>query len=110
MVYLSVSIAAVGNLDWMDLGASEVGLVEAVGEIPSILRSFIFYSGRRALSTTLNGCFLAFSRDAYAAARDKILLSQLASVNKRFRTSHNSLFVYAVISTITLVAIPDITY
>ena len=62
------------------------------------------------MSTTLNGCFLAFSKDAYAAARDKILPSQFASMDKRFRTPHNSLFVYAVISTIAIVAIPGITY
>jgi Amino acid transporters len=112
VVYLSVSIAAVGNLNWVDLGAAEVGLVEAAEEfLPSHgVSFFIVGGGLLALSTTLNGCFLAFSRDAYAAARDKILPSQLASVNKRFRTPHNSLFVYAVISTIAIVAIPNITY
>jgi len=45
VVYLSVSIAAVGNLNWMDLRAAGLGLIEAVGEIPTLLQSFIFIAG-----------------------------------------------------------------
>ena len=94
------------------MGASEVGIVEAATEFlpPYGVLFLIVGGGLLALSTTLNGCFLAFSRDIYAAAKDKILPSRLASINKRFGTPHNSLFILAVVSTIAIVAIPNTTY
>ncbi|MHA1724351.1 MAG: APC family permease [Promethearchaeota archaeon] len=102
IVYTLVAVVMTGNMDWRTLGAMEGTLTDVAAlffpiEFVIILNILVLI----AIASTIHGILIAFSRDLFSAARDRIVPSVLSKINKKYGTPHWSL-TFFVIATIVL--------
>ncbi len=101
-VYILVAVVMTGNMDWRTLGAiegtlSDVAMTFFPIQVVFILNILILI----AIASTIHGILIAFSRDLFSAARDRIVPSFLSRLNKKYKTPHWAL-TFFVVGTIIL--------
>lgn len=96
-VYILVSIVMTGVMSWKTLGAIEGNLVDVAALFfPSWVLFFLSILILIAIASTIHGILLAYSRNLFSAARDHLLPSFLAKINKRYKTPHWSITIFVV--------------
>ncbi|MBD3253625.1 MAG: amino acid permease [Candidatus Lokiarchaeota archaeon] len=91
-VYTLVAIVMTGNMDWNKLGQTEGTIIDVASLFfPLWFISILTILILIAIASTIHGIILAWSRDLFSAARDFMVPSGLAKVNKRYGTPHWSL-------------------
>jgi APA family basic amino acid/polyamine antiporter len=109
LLYILVAIAFVGVLGYSQIssgGQTLLDVFEKIG-IGGVFLNFLVILVLIAVASTLHGIILAYSRNLFAAARDKVLPSVLSSVNKRFSTPHWAVSFFCVSSLILLLFQPS---
>jgi APA family basic amino acid/polyamine antiporter len=97
IVYILVSIVMTGVMSWKTLGAIEGNLVDVAALFfPSWFLIFLSILILIAIASTIHGILLAYSRNLFSAARDKLLPSFLAKLNKKYKTPHWSITLFFV--------------
>jgi len=108
-LYILVSIVFAGNLSFFELELGNrtlVNVFENIG-ISGWFLAFLNILVLIAIASTLHGIILAYSRNLFSAARDRMLPSFLANVNKKFTTPHWSVSFFCISSLILLVFRPS---
>ena len=96
-VYILVSIVMTGNMDWRKLGEIEGNLVDVAAVfLPQSVLLFLSILILIAIASTIHGILLAYSRNLFSAARDQLLPSFLAKLNKKYSTPHWSITIFVV--------------
>ena len=104
VVYILVSIVMTGTMDWRELGRIEGTLIDvAANFLPMWFLSFLNILILIAIASTIHGVLLAYSRDLFSAARDKIVPDFLSKINKKYNTPHWSLIFFIIGSIILLI-------
>lgn len=81
--YTAVCVALVGTLHWETLKNTTAPISEAAELLlPSWLANFITVSALLASATTINGILLAYSRDIYAMAKQRLFPVGLANLTE----------------------------
>ena len=79
--YVGVCLALVGTMPWYTLGDFNAPVSAAAERLlPSWLANFITLSALLASATSVNGIVLAYSRDIYAMARQRLFPEALAKL------------------------------
>ncbi|MBN1151580.1 MAG: amino acid permease [Dehalococcoidia bacterium] len=87
ILYVLMSIAASGNLNWQDQAATNTPIFDAAKLVlPGVAASFLLVIVIMAVSTSQNGFQLAASRIVMSLGRDRAIPERLSSVNSRFGT------------------------
>ncbi len=110
-VYILVSLIMTGVMNWKDIGNTTGTLVDVAALfLPPWLLVILSVLILVAIASTIHGVLLAYSRDLFSAARDKMLPNFLASINKKYKTPHWSLtfFAFGSIVMLLLFQSPDI--
>ena len=96
-VYILVSIVMTGNMDWRTLGEIEGNIVDVAALFfPTWVLIFLSILILIAIASTIHGILLAYSRNLFSAARDHLLPSFLARLNKKYKTPHWSITLFVV--------------
>jgi APA family basic amino acid/polyamine antiporter len=96
-VYILVSIVMTGNMDWRTLGKIEGNLIDVAALfLPPWVLLFLSILILIAIASTIHGILLAYSRNLFSAARDQLLPSLFAKLNKKYRTPHWSITLFVV--------------
>jgi APA family basic amino acid/polyamine antiporter len=109
ILYILVAVAFVGVLGYGQISSGEETLLsvfEKIG-IQGFFLNFLVILVLIAVASTLHGIILAYSRNLFAAARDKVLPSALAHVNKKFSTPHWAVSFFCVSALILLLFQPS---
>ncbi len=110
-VYILVSLIMTGVMNWKDIGNTTGTLVDVAALfLPSWFLVILSVLILVAIASTIHGVLLAYSRDLFSAARDKMLPNFLASINKKYKTPHWALtfFAFGAIIMLLLFQSPDI--
>lgn len=83
VVYILVSFIMVGSMDWQSLGEGATLVDVASTFFPGWFIIIMNILILIAIGSTIHGVLLAYSRDLFAAARDKVVPSFLGKVNKK---------------------------
>ena len=87
VLYVLMSIAASGTLNWQDQAASNTPIYDAaLLVLPGVASTFLLVIVVMAVSTSQNGFQLAASRIVMSLGRDRAIPERLSSVNSRFGT------------------------
>ncbi|TFF97202.1 MAG: amino acid permease [Promethearchaeota archaeon] len=109
ILYILVSIGFVGVLGYSEISSGEETLLSVFQKIgiQGLFLNFLVILVLIAVASTLHGIILAYSRNLFAASRDKMLPSVLSRVNKKFSTPHWSVSFFCVSSLILLLFQPS---
>jgi len=99
ILYLFVSVTAVGVLPWTETAGQPLAVAAAAFMHQGGLAFFIFGGGLLAIVTTLNAGFMWGTKSLLVMAADGIFPSSLARINERFRTPHRFLLFIYIVST-----------
>jgi APA family basic amino acid/polyamine antiporter len=108
-LYILISVVFAGNLSFYELELGNktiINVFEKIG-ISGWFLTFLNILVLIAIGSTLHGIILAYSRNLFSAARDKVLPSFLASLNKKFNTPHWAVTFFCVSSLILLIFRPS---
>ncbi|TXT63361.1 MAG: putative Amino acid transporter [Promethearchaeota archaeon] len=108
-LYILISIVFAGNLSFFELETGNktiINVFEKIG-ISGFFLAFLNILVLIAIGSTLHGIILAYSRNLFSAARDRILPTILSKVNKRFSTPHWAVTFFCVSSLILLIFRPS---
>ncbi len=111
ILYILISIVFAGNLSYFEIETGNKTLIsvfEKIG-ISGWFLVFLNILVLIAIGSTLHGIILAYSRNLFSAARDKVLPDFLAKVNKRFSTPHWAVTFFCISSLVLLVFRPSYT-
>jgi len=87
VLYVLMSIAASGNLNWQDQAATNTPIFDAAKLVlPGVASTFLLVIVIMAVSTSQNGFQLASSRIVLGLGRDRSVPDRLSSINSRFGT------------------------
>ncbi len=111
VIYISVPLAVTRLLSWNTLGDTQAAVAVA-SEIfmPAWLAKIIALSALVAIATSINGIFMANTRDVLAYGRDKIYPAIFARISKKFRTPYMGLFLLAFLSIFGILLKLSITF
>ena len=93
-VYILVSIVMTGTMDYKTLGKGATLVDVAALFFPKSVIIFLNILILIAIASTIHGILLAYSRNLFSAARDHLLPSFFANLNKRYRTPHWSITLF----------------
>ena len=89
VVYVLIAIIMTGVMYWETLGTMEGTIVDVAALFfPSWVLLFLSVLVLIAIASTIHAMLLAYSRNLFSAARDRLLPSFIAKINKRFNTPH----------------------
>ena len=95
VVYVLIAIIMTGVMYWETLGTMEGTVVDVAAVFfPSWFLLFLSVLVLIAIASTIHAMLLAYSRNLFSAARDRLLPSFIAKINKRFNTPHWALTVF----------------
>jgi len=109
-LYILVSIVMTGVFNYTELSTSDNKTIINVFTQIGIQGGFLIFLNILiliAIASTIHAVILAYSRDLFSAARDKMLPSILSDVNKRFGTPHWSVSFFCLSALILLVFQPN---
>ncbi len=106
--YILVSLVITGVADWRTIQVGSTLIDIAALYLPAWFLVFLNILILIAIASTIHGVIMAYSRDLFAAGRDKILPQIFAKVNKRFGTPHASITFVAAGAIILLFFINDL--
>ena len=93
-VYILVSIVMTGTMDYRTLGEGATLIDVAALFFPQSVIFFLSILILIAIASTIHGILLAYSRNLFSAARDHLLPSFFANLNKRYKTPHWSITLF----------------
>jgi len=95
VVYVLIAIVMTGVMYWETLGTMEGTVVDVAAVFfPSWFLLFLSVLILIAIASTIHAMLLAYSRNLFSAARDRLLPSFIAKINKRFNTPHWALTIF----------------
>ncbi|MCP4760649.1 MAG: amino acid permease, partial [archaeon] len=95
-VYILISIVMIGVMDWEELGAGGTFIDVGQNIFPAFILNFLNILILIAIASTIHGILLAFSRDLFAAARDKMIPEIFSKINKKYNTPHFSIAFFSI--------------
>jgi APA family basic amino acid/polyamine antiporter len=96
-VYILIAIVMTGVMDWKTLGAIEGTIIDVAALFfPSWVLIFLSILILIAIASTIHAILLAYSRNLFSAARDRILPSFIAKINKKYNTPHWSITIFVL--------------
>lgn len=107
-VYLLVSFVIIGVGNWANLGNYTTLMDIGMLFFPSWSITFLVILVLIAIASSIHGVLMAYSRELFAAARDKMIPEGFAKLNKRFGTPHWSLTFFMLISVVLVFFINNI--
>jgi APA family basic amino acid/polyamine antiporter len=97
VVYVLIAIIMTGVMYWETLGTMEGTVVDVAALFfPSWVLLFLSVLVLIAIASTIHAMLLAYSRNLFSAARDRLLPSFIAKINKRFNTPHWALTIFII--------------
>jgi len=97
VVYVLIAIIMTGVMYWETLGTMEGTIVDVAALFfPSWVLLFLSVLVLIAIASTIHAMLLAYSRNLFSAARDRLLPSFIAKINKRFNTPHWALTIFII--------------
>ena len=106
VVYILISIVMIGNMDWRELeNATMINIAEVF--LPDWFLIFLNILVLIAIASTFHGIMLAYSRDLFAAAKDKMVPEIFGKLNKNGIPHWSAMFI-AVGTIIMLFFVNDI--
>jgi APA family basic amino acid/polyamine antiporter len=97
--YIGVCLALVGTIPWYTLGNFNAPVSEAAELLlPSWLANFITLSALLASATSVNGIVLAYSRDIYAMARQRLFPEALAKLTDRHAVPARAIVTFTAVA------------
>lgn len=82
-VYILISIVMIGNMDWRSFGEKSTLLDVAALFFPGWFVIILNVLVLIAIASTFHGVLLAYSRDLFAASRDRIVPQIFSKLNKK---------------------------
>jgi len=110
LIYLGVMFVTVGVNRWSALNGMPLVSLASQFMGSKALLYFTIGGALCAAITTINGVFALQSRLILAVADDGLISDYFSSIHARFGTPHRALGLVAVISIISLLVIPSITF
>ena len=111
VIYISVPLAVTRLLSWDALGDTQAAVAVASEVfLPAWLAKVIALSALVAIATSINGIFMANTRDFLAYGRNRIYPALFARVSKRFRSPYMGLLLMASLSIFGITLKLSITY
>ncbi len=110
VIYVMISIVTVGSVDWA--GLREASLIEVAGRFMprAALAYFIVGGALVACATTINIIFTIISRGLLVISAEGLLPSFMGRVGRRFGTPYLGLTAAFLVSALSLVVIPGISF
>lgn len=97
VVYVLVAVIMTGVMNWKTLGAIKGTVIDVAALFfPSWFLIFLSVLILIAIASTLHAILMSYSRNLFSAARDHLLPSFIASINKRYKTPHWSITLFIV--------------
>ncbi len=88
LLYIMVAIVTAGVLPWTETAGQPLTTAAEAFMSSTGLVFFVFGGGLLAIITTLNAGYMFGTKSLLVMAKDNIFPSQVAAVNRRFRTPH----------------------
>ncbi len=109
-MYILIHTVTIGTIDWTQLKGKSLILVAKGFMSRPLMAYFVVGGALVACATTINTVFAIVSRGMMVMANEGFLPGFMGTVNERFGTPHWALTTHYLVSVVSLIIVPSLTF